>query len=440
MRRGKSKRYSALVLDLLLTGATLPGSKGPRDLAIRDGRLVSPEPEARQVIALGGALVTPPLVEPHIHLDAVLTVGQPRPNQSGSLFEGIAIWAERVKSLTMEDVKARVRQVLRWQLANGVQYVRSHVDVCDPRLRAMRALVELREEIGDQMELQIVAFPQQGILSFEGGTELMGRAVALGADVVGGIPHFELTREMGVDSVKFAFELAAEHGLRVDIHCDETDDDHSRFVEVMAAETLRHGLEGRVTASHTTAMHSYNNAYAYRVINNIARARMHMVTNPLDNSVLQGRFDSYPIRRGHTRMKELMAAGVNVCIGHDSVMDPWYPLGYGDPLQAAFVLAHYGQMSGAEELTRLFDMITVAPARALGVQDYGLEEGAPASLVVYDAPGELDAIRLIPRRRLVLRRGRVVARTEPAQTTVTWDGREETVDFLPAHDSSASAR
>jgi cytosine deaminase len=440
MRRGKSKRYSALVLDLLLTGATLPGSKGPRDLAIRDGRLVSPEPEARQVIALGGALVTPPLVEPHIHLDAVLTVGQPRPNQSGSLFEGIAIWAERVKSLTMEDVKARVRQVLRWQLANGVQYVRSHVDVCDPRLRAMRALVELREEIGDQMELQIVAFPQQGILSFEGGTELMGRAVALGADVVGGIPHFELTREMGVDSVKFAFELAAEHGLRVDIHCDETDDDHSRFVEVMAAETLRHGLEGRVTASHTTAMHSYNNAYAYRVINNIARARMHVVTNPLDNSVLQGRFDSYPIRRGHTRMKELMAAGVNVCIGHDSVMDPWYPLGYGDPLQAAFVLAHYGQMSGAEELTRLFDMITVAPARALGVQDYGLEEGAPASLVVYDAPGELDAIRLIPRRRLVLRRGRVVARTEPAQTTVTWDGREETVDFLPAHDSSASAR
>src|SRR3981081_4532140 len=355
MRRGKSKRYSALVLDLLLTGATLPGSKGPRDLAIRDGRLVSPEPEARQVIALGGALVTPPLVEPHIHLDAVLTVGQPRPNQSGSLFEGIAIWSERVKSLTIEDVKTRVRQVLRWQLANGVQHVRSHVDVCDPRLRAMRALVELREEIGDQMELQIVAFPQQGILSFEGGTEWRGRAVALGADVVGGIPHFELTREMGVDSVKFAFELAPDHGLRVDIHCDETDDDHSRFVEVMAAETITRGRAGRVTASHTTAMHSYNNAYAYRVINNIARAGMHMVTNPLDNSVLQGRFDAYPVRRGNTRVKELLAAGVNVCIGHDSVMDPWYPLGHGDPLQAAFVLAHYGHMSGAHELRRLRD-------------------------------------------------------------------------------------
>ena len=409
-----------------------------RDLGVRDGVLVSPESEAREVIALGGALVTPPLVEPHIHLDAVLTEGQPRPNLSGSLFEGIAIWGERVKSLTIEDVKARVRQVLRWQLANGVQHVRSHVDVCDPHLRALRALVQLREEIGDQIGLQLVAFPQQGILSFPDGQELMRRAVALGADVIGGIPHFELTREMGVDSVKFAFALAAEHGLRVDIHCDETDDDHSRFVEVMAAETLRLGLEGRVTASHTTAMHSYNNAYAYRVINNVARARMHMVTNPLDNSVLQGRFDSYPVRRGHTRIKELMAAGVNVCIGHDSVMDPWYPLGYGDPLQAAFVLAHYGHMSGAEELKRLLEMITVNPARALGLPDYGLETGGPASLVVYDAPGEVDAVRLIPRRRLVLRRGRVVARTEPARTTVIWDGREEPVDFLPAHGSPAS--
>ncbi len=216
----------------------------------------------------------------------------------------------------------------------------------------------------------------------------------------------------------------------MDVHCDETDDDHSRFVEVMAAETIRLGLAGRVTASHTTAMHSYNNAYAYRVVNNIARAGMHMVTNPLDNSVLQGRFDSYPIRRGHTRVKELMAAGVNVCIGHDSVMDPWYPLGCGDPLQAAFVLAHYGHMSGVDELRRLVDMITVNPARALGVEGYGLAEGAPASLVVFDAPSEMDALRLVPRRRLVLREGRVVARTEPARTTVVWDGQEEPVDFL----------
>src|ERR671937_1169460 len=337
--------------------------------------LAAPEPEAQQTMDRGGALVTPALVEPHIHLDAVLTVGEPRHNQTGSLFEGIAIWAERVKSLSVEDVKQRVRTVLRWQLANGVQFVRSHVDVCDPELRAVRALLELREEVGDQMAIQLVAFPQQGIISFEGGEELMRRAVDMGVDVVGAIPHFELTREYGERSVKFAMALASEHGLRVDIHCDETDDEHSRFVEVMAAETIRLGMSGRVTASHTTAMHSYNNAYAYRLINNLKRAGLHMVTNPLDNSVLQGRFDSYPVRRGHTRVKELLSAGVNVCIGHDSVMDPWYPLGYGDPVQACFVMVHYGQMSGHEEIRTLIDMVGPNPARALQLEDYGLEPG-----------------------------------------------------------------
>jgi cytosine deaminase len=224
--------------------------------------------------------------------------------------------------------------------------------------------------------------------------------------------------------------LADEHGLAVDIHCDETDDDHSRFVEVMVGETIRRGMSGRVTASHTTAMHSYNNAYAYRLITNIARAGLHMVTNPLDNSVLQGRFDSGPIRRGHTRIKELQAAGVNVCIGHDSVMDPWYPLGYGDPLQAAFVLAHFGQMSGDAELRRLIEMITVNPAAALGVPDYGLRTGGPADLVVFDASTEADALRLVAPRTLVLRRGRVVARTTPARHTVIWNGTEEPVTFL----------
>lgn len=258
----------------------------------------------------------------------------------------------------------------------------------------------------------------------------MRKAVELGADVVGGIPHYELTREYGERSIRFAMELAAEHGLRVDIHCDETDDDQSRFLEVMAAETLRLGLSGRVTASHTTAMHSYGNAYAYRLIDNVKRAGLHMVTNPLDNSVLQGRFDSYPIRRGHTRVKELLAAGVNVCLGHDSVMDPWYPLGYADPLQAAFVLVHYGQMSGQSELETLFEMITTRPAQALGITNYGLSEGSPADLVVFDASSELDALRLGAPRRLVLRGGKVVARTQPAQTTVVWDGTEEPVDFL----------
>jgi cytosine deaminase len=428
------------VTDLLLRNARLAGEDpaAPRhDIAVTGDRITAlteagtPPGGAGDTVDLDGRLVTAPLVEPHIHLDAVLTVGQPRHNRSGSLFEGIAIWAQRVPDLTVADVRERAGRVLRWQLACGVQHVRTHVDVCDPGLRALRGLVELRDEARGLVDLQIVAFPQQGILSFDGGRELMRRAVALGADVVGGIPHYELTREDGVESVRFAFALADEFGLRVDIHCDETDDEHSRFVEVMAAETIRRGMTGRVTASHTTAMHSYNNAYAYRLISNIARAGLHMVTNPLDNAVLQGRFDTGPIRRGHTRVKQLQEAGVNVCVGHDSVMDPWYPLGYGDPVQAAFVLAHLGQLSGEPELRRLIEMVTVNPAAALGVPDYGLREGGPADLVVFDGYDEADVLRRVAPRLMVLRAGRVVASTRPAHTTVTWRGVEEPVSFRP---------
>ena len=422
------------MIDLILRNARVAGADGLTDVGVQHGRItpVGAGAEAAEVIDLGGRLVTAPLVEPHIHLDAVLTVGQPRPNVSGSLFESIAVWAERVATLTYDDVQARVRQILRWQLACGVLHVRSHVDVCDPQLRALRALIDLRDELRGLIDLQLVAFPQQGIFGYDGGPELMREAVALGADVVGAIPHYELTREDGVESVKFAMALADEHGLPVDIHCDETDDDHSRFVEVMAAETLRRGMSGRVTASHTTAMHSYNNAYAYRLIGNIARAGLHMVTNPLDNAVLQGRFDTGPIRRGHTRVKQLAEAGVNVCIGHDSVMDPWYPLGYGDPLQAAFVMVHLGQLSGDAELRRLIEMITINPAAALGVPDYGMRPGGPADLVVFDAPSEADALRLIAPRSLVLRGGKVVARSAAARHTVTWLGAEEKVTFLRA--------
>jgi cytosine deaminase len=258
----------------------------------------------------------------------------------------------------------------------------------------------------------------------------MRRAIELGADVVGGIPHFELTREDGVESVRFVFGLADEAGLLIDIHCDETDDDHARFVEVMVAETIKRGMTGRVTASHTTAMHSYNNAYANRLITNIARAGLHMVTNPLDNAVLQGRFDTGPIRRGHTRVKELLAAGVNVAIGHDSVMDPWYPMGYGDPVQAAFVLAHLGHMSGANELPYLMEMVTTNPAKALGVDSGGVRLYGPASLVVFDAPTAQDAIRRVSPRFLVMRDGAIVARTQPAATTVTVGGETRAVTFL----------
>ena len=423
--------------DLRLTHAVLLGGGAPVDIVIDAGRIVAITPSAgagpgdgSPLVDLEGRLVTPPLVEPHIHLDAVLTVGQPRANESGSLFEGIAVWAERVRTLTADDVASRAREVMTWQLACGVQSVRSHVDVCDPELTALEGLLGIRDEFRGLVDLQLVAFPQQGIYGFPDGAALMRRAVEGGCDVVGGIPHFELTREDGVDSVRFVFDLAEEYDRLIDIHCDETDDDQARFVEVMAAETIKRGMSGRVTASHTTAMGSYNAAYANRLITNIARAGLHMVTNPLDNSVLQGRFDVGPVRRGHTRVKELIAAGVTVAVGHDSVMDPWYPLGYGDPLQAAFMLAHYGQMSGASELPYLLEMITTNPARALGVDSAGLRVGGPASLVVFDAPTAEDALRRISPRYLVLRDGAVVARTEPARTTVTVAGVERDVTFL----------
>ncbi|HEU4798235.1 MAG TPA: cytosine deaminase [bacterium] len=421
-------------MDLIVRQATLPGREGPHDVGVRGDRIAAivpnlPDRATVEVDASGG-LVTPGLVETHIHLDAALTVGQPRHNRSGSLFEGIEIWGERVKSLTHEDVKRRAATALKWMLAHGVTHVRTHVDVCDPNLVALGALLEVREEVADVITMQIVAFPQQGIYSFPNGEQLMVRALELGADVVGGIPHYEWTREYGERDVRTALRLAAEYDRPADLHCDETDDDQSRFLELVAAETIRLGLQGRVTASHATAMHSYNNAYAYRLIRWMRHAGVHIITNPLDNSVLQGRFDGYPIRRGFTRVKELLANGINVCIGHDSIMDPWYPLGVGDPLQSCFVMAHYGQMSGREELETMLDLVTTRAAACFGADDYGLDVGKRADLVVFDAPTPVDAVRTMAPRRYVVSRGRVVAETRPARSTVRWNGREEDVRFL----------
>jgi len=422
-------------MDLIVRRAAIQGVEGLHDIGVRGDRIAAIEPTLREQAPVeldaAGSLVTPSLVEPHIHLDAVLTVGQPRHNRTGSLFEGIEIWGERVKSLTHEDVKQRATTALKWLLAHGVTRVRTHVDVCDPTLTALGALLEVREEVKDFITVQIVAFPQQGIYSFPDGEQLMVRALEMGADVVGGIPHYEWTREYGERDVRTALRLAAEYDRQADLHCDETDDDQSRFLELVAAETIRLGLQGRVTASHTTAMHSYNNAYAYRLIRWIRTAGVHVVTNPLDNSVLQGRFDSYPIRRGFTRVRELLSSGVNVCIGHDSIMDPWYPLGVGDPVQACFVMVHYGQMSGRDELEMLLDLVTTRAASCLGADDYGLAVGRLADLVVFDAPTAVDAVRTLAARRWVVSRGRVVAETQPARSTVRWNGRDEGIRFVP---------
>lgn len=420
-------------MDLIVRRAAIAGRDAPQDIGVRGERIAAIAPrlseQAPVELDADGNLVTPGLVETHIHLDAALTVGQPRHNRTGSLFEGIEIWGERVRTLTSADVKSRASTALKWMLAHGVTYVRTHVDVCDPELTALRALLELREEVRDLITLQIVAFPQQGIYSFPDGEQLMERALQMGADVVGGIPHYEWTREYGERDVRTALRLAAEYGRPADLHCDETDDDQSRFLELVAAETIRLGLQGRVTASHTTAMHSYNNAYAYRLIRWVRRAGVHFVTNPLDNAVLQGRFDGYPIRRGFTRVKELLANGINVCIGHDSIMDPWYPLGVGDPLHSCYVMIHYGQMSGRDELEMMLEMVTTRAAACFGADAYGLEAGARADLVVFDAPTAVDALRTLAARRYVVSHGRLVAETEPARARVRWNGREEAVQF-----------
>jgi cytosine deaminase len=424
-------------MDSVIKDARITGREGLTDIGLEGGQIVALEPglRANEEISAEGNLVSPSFYEIHIHLDAILTEGDPRPNQSGSLWEGIAIWSERIKRLSREDVRERVHKALRWFVAHGVTHIRTHVDTCDPSLTALKALLEIKREVANLIDIQIVAFPQLGMFSWEGGDELVRKAVELGADVVGGIPHYEITREYGVQNVKFALELAHESGLPVDIHCDETDDEQSRFVETMAAETLRLKLWGRVAASHTTAMHSYNNAYADKIIGNIRRAGLHVICNPPDNAVLQGRFDHYPIRRGLTRVKELLAAGVNVAAGHDSVMDPWYPMGKGDPLHTAFVLLHYGLMSGREDRAHLFPMLSSRPAAVWnnrlvrstdGLEGHGVAVGNPADLIVWPVPTEDDAIRTLPMRRYVLKRGRIVAETKPEVALV--EGQE--VRFL----------
>src|SRR5437016_4410804 len=417
--------------DLVIRHAQLHRHPGFVDIAIQDGYFVSiaselPTASATREIDAAGNLVSPPFIDAHVHLDAVLTVGQPRYNSTGTLLEGIQIWSERKPSLTHEDVKRRALEEIRWEVSQGTLHIRSHVDVCDPALTALRALLEVREEVCDICDLQLVAFPQDGILSFPNGRELMRRAMELGCDVVGGIPHYEWTRDMGVEDVHYAFLLAKEFNRDIDVHCDETDDPHSRFTEVMAADTLEQGWQGRVTASHCTAMHSYDNAYAFKLIRLLARAQMNVVANPFDNVVLQGRFDTYPKRRGITRVKELLAGGVNVALGHDSIMDPWFPLGKGDMLAAAQLALFLCHMSGYEAINDVFDLITANAAKTLRIQDaYGIEEGKPASFLLLDAPSAFEALRLIPARLHVFKHGQEVAYTTPARSVVKRDGDQE---------------
>jgi cytosine deaminase len=414
------------------TGGARPA---PVDVRVEGGTIAGIAPTGQikpapsdTVLEAEGRLLSSPLVDPHVHMDAVLTVGEPRHNESGTLIEGILTWAERKPTLTHEDVKSRAREAIHWEVAQGTGFIRSHVDVCDPKLVALRALLELREEVRDIVDLRLIAFPQDGVLSFPNGRELMREAMALGCDIIGGIPHYEWTREDGVAEVEFLFDLARETGAPIDLHCDETDDEHSRFLEVVAARAIRDGMQGRVVAGHTTAMAAYNDAYAFKLFQILKRAGVTIVANPLDNIVLQGRFDSYPKRRGMTRVKELDAAGINVACGHDSIMDPWYPLGRGSMLDALSMLVHVGQMTGRAELFRAFEMVTTNPAKAAGI-DYGVKEGRAANFVVFDCEDEAEAIRLRPAARWVVRNGRIVAETEPARSVVHANGKSRPVLF-----------
>jgi cytosine deaminase len=424
-------------MDYVVTDATtLDGERV--DVEIRAGRIDRVVPagegdptafDADRRHDAAGRLVTPPLVEPHLHLDATLTAGDPRWNETGTLAEGIRIWAERKQSLETAEVKARATQALEWMAANGVTRVRTHADTTEETLTGVEALLELREEVSDLVDLQVVAFPQDGVFTRPDHEDLLREAMEMGCDLVGGIPHNEHTREDGVASVETAMDLAERYDAPVDLHIDETDDPGSRFTEVLASEALKRGMGDRTTASHTTAMHSYSNAYADKLVSLLAESGVSVVTNPPDNSVLQGRYDDYPRRRGHTRIDQLHDAGVTVALGHDSVMDPWYHYGVGDQLDAAFVLLHYAHMSGRGDVETLWQMLTTANAAVFGATEYGLAEGNEGSLVVYDSPDPFNALRTRAARTVVVKEGRVVAETEPRETVVRRPDGDRQVDF-----------
>ena len=422
-------------MNLVVRRARLRNKEGLWDIGIEGGKFKAVErklsAEGTKEIDASGNLVSPPFIDPHLHLDAVLSVGDPRYNESGTLLEGIEIWGERKKFLTKEVIKKNALEAIKWAVVNGTLKIRTHVDTTDPTLKTVEALVEVREEVKDLIDLQIVAFPQDGIFTFPEGADLMRRAVEMGADVIGGIPHNEFTREDGVRDVEFVYDLAEKTGSLIDIHIDETGDDQSRFVEVMAKESILRGMQGLATASHTTAMHNYNNDYAFKLIGILKRAEMNMITNPFDNSVLQNRTDGYPRRRGHTRVDELLARGVTVSIGHDSIMDPWYPIGKGSMLSAANLLLHTAHMSGYNQFPQLFDMITDYSAVTMNLHsDYGIEEGNTADFIILDAKDEMEALRLISECLYVVRKGKVVARSTPAQRRFEGGtGKAEMIDF-----------
>lgn len=419
------------MFDLIIKNANLTDGQTGVDIACKQGKISAVETginaDAKEVIDAAGQLVSPPFVDPHFHMDATLSLGTPRTNVSGTLLEGIALWGELKPIQTVDDIIERAMRYCDLAVAKGIGAIRSHVDTCDDTLKGVQALLEVRERVKDYIDLQLVAFPQDGVLRDPTAMENTIRALDMGVDVVGGIPHFERTMADGAQSVQLLCKIAADRGLMVDMHCDESDDPMSRHIETLAYETQRLGLQGRVAGSHLTSMHSMDNYYVSKLIPLMVEAGVHAIPNPLINIMLQGRHDSYPKRRGQTRVRELRDAGITVGFGSDCMMDPWYSLGKADMLDVAFMGLHVGQLSSIADMDWCFDAVTENSARIMGLQDYGLTKGCDASFVVLQAANKIDAIRLRAHRLAVIRNGKVISRSDP----LTYDlklGRETRIN------------
>ncbi|MCF6328122.1 MAG: amidohydrolase family protein [Devosiaceae bacterium] len=414
-----------MAFDLVVKNITLPNGKTRMDIACKNGKISAIEnninAEAKTIIDGEGFLVSPPFVDPHFHLDATLSLGRPRMNVSGTLLEGIGLWGELKPIQTVEEIVERALKYCDLAVAMGIGAIRSHVDICDDELKGVEALLAVKKQVAPYLELQLVAFPQDGFYRCATAEQNLIRSLDMGVEVVGGIPHFERRMDEGAASIKALCEMAAQRDLMVDMHCDETDDPMSRHVETLAFETQRLGLQGRVTGSHLTSMHSMDNYYVSKLIPLLAEAELHAIANPLINIMLQGRHDSYPKRRGQTRVPELRAAGINVAFGSDCVMDPWYSLGKACMLDVAHMGLHVAQLSSREDMAWCFDAVTKNAAKAMGLKNYGLKKGCDANFVLLQASDTIEAIRLRANRLAVVRGGKIIAKTP----------RQETELFLP---------
>ena len=428
------------MLDLLITNATLPDGRTGMSVAVQNGKITEVwaglNAPAAETIDADGYLLSPPFCDPHFHMDATLSYGLPRVNESGTLLEGIALWGELKPTLKSDAVIERALAYCDWAVARGLLAIRSHVDTSDPSMLPVEALLEVKKRVAGYIDLQLVAFPQDGVLRTKGGVDNLKRALDLGVDIVGGIPHFERTMSEGAASVKLLCEIAADKGKLVDMHCDETDDPMSRHIETLALEAQRLGLRGRVTGSHCTSMHSMDNYYVSKLIPLIAESGVSIIANPLINITLQGRHDTYPKRRGMTRVPELLAAGVNVGFGHDCVMDPWYGMGSADMLEVAHMGLHVAQMTSQKGIRQCFDAVTTNAAKVMHLEGYGLEPGCHASFVLLQARDVIEAIRLRANRLKVWRKGKVVAETPEVQAHLQVSGRPASVTFASGRNAT----